>query len=58
MSIFPARKFASRTDFDSPQGVQRLRDIMRRAGVMHELRRQGIEPGHHIQIGQAGKFPY
>ena len=51
-------KFASRTDFDSPQGIQRLRDIMRRAGIMHELRRQGIEPGQYIQIGKTGKIPY
>lgn len=53
-------KFARRTDFDNDQGVQRLRDIMRRAGILHELRRQGIEPGQTIQIGpnQAANFPY
>jgi GTP-binding protein len=45
-------KFARRTDFDNDQGVQRLRDIMRRAGILHELRRQGIEPGQTIQIGK------
>jgi GTP-binding protein len=44
-------QFANRTDFDSEQGVQRLRDIMRRAGIFHELRRQGIEPGQIIIIG-------
>jgi GTP-binding protein len=44
-------KFASRTDFSSDQGTQRLRDIMRRAGILHELSRQGIEPGQIIQIG-------
>lgn len=43
-------KFARRTDFEKDEGVQRLRDIMRRAGIMHELRRQGIEPGQTIQI--------
>jgi GTP-binding protein len=51
-------RFAKRTDFDSEEGVQRLRDIMRRAGIMHELARQGIEPGQAIQIGDAGNFPY
>jgi GTP-binding protein len=53
-------KFARRTDFDNDQGVQRLRDIMRRAGILHELRRQGIEPGQTIQIGPhpATRFPY
>jgi len=45
-------KFARRTDFNSEEGVQRLRDIMQRAGIMHELRRQGIAAGDTIQIGQ------
>lgn len=53
-------QFARRTDFDNDQGVQRLRDIMRRAGILHELRRQGIAPGQTIQIGtnQGTSFPY
>jgi GTP-binding protein len=53
-------QFASRTDFGNQQGVQRLRDIMRRHGILHELVRQGIKPGQTIQIGpdQAASFPY
>ncbi len=51
-------KFARRTDFDKPEGVQRLRDIMRRAGILHELRRQGIAPGQTIQIGLINHFQY
>jgi GTP-binding protein len=51
-------KFARRTDFNSEEGLQRLRDIMRRAGIMHELRRQGIEPGQTIQIANSGHFEY
>jgi GTP-binding protein len=53
-------KFGRRTDFASEEGVQRLRDIMRRAGIMHELTRRGIEPGQTIQIGrnQANRFEY
>lgn len=43
--------FARRTDFSNEQGVQRLRDIMRRMGIMHELRRQGIEAGNDVQLG-------
>lgn len=43
--------FARRTNFDSDEGVQRLRIIMRKKGIIHELRRQGIEPGHTIQFG-------
>ncbi len=43
-------QFARRTDFQNDQGVQRLRDIMRRQGIMHELVRQGIEAGQTIRF--------
>lgn len=43
-------KFARRTDFDNPEGVQRLRHIMQKMGIFHELVRLGIEPGDIIQI--------
>jgi len=42
-------KFAARTDFESFHGTQRLRDIMRKMGIMHELERRGINPGDTIQ---------
>ena len=45
------QKFAGRTDFDSEPGVRRLRDIMRRSGITHELERQGIQLGDEIIIG-------
>lgn len=53
-------RFAKRTDFESDEGVQRLRDIMRRAGILHELTRKGIEPGQTIQVGEPpiGAFEY
>jgi GTP-binding protein len=53
-------RFARRTDFNNEQGVQRLRDIMRRAGIMHELVRQKIMPDQVIQIGtsEQNKFKY
>lgn len=51
-------RFAQRTDFDSDAGEQRLRDIMRKMGIMHELARQGIEPGQKIVIGKSGKIEY
>lgn len=50
--------FAARTDFSSYHGLQRLRDIMRKMGIMHELKRQGIEPGDDIVIANHGKFEY
>jgi GTP-binding protein len=53
-------RFARRTDFDSEPGVQRLRDIMRKTGIMHELLRRGIEAGDRIQLGSpsVGSFRY
>ncbi len=43
--------FARRTNFDSPEGVARLRDILRRTGVARELRRLGAEPGDTLHLG-------
>lgn len=51
-------RFAARTDFNSPAGVERLRDIMQKMGIMHELVRQGVEPGDSVRIGTKGEFPY
>lgn len=44
-------RFALRTDFDNYHAVARLRDIMKKMGIMHGLVRQGIEPGDKILIG-------
>lgn len=51
-------RFATRTDFSSPAGVERLRDIMRKTGIMHELVRQGIGAGDSIRIADEGEFTY
>lgn len=51
-------KFAARTDFTNDQGIRRLRDIMRKMGIMHELQRKGIEPGQQVAIGKHGHFDY
>lgn len=50
--------FARRTDFENEAGVQRLRDIMGKMGIMHELARQGINAGDKIKIGDAGELRY
>jgi GTP-binding protein len=50
-------RFASRTDFNSPAGVERLRDIMQKQGIVHELVRQGIGSGDSIRIGK-GEITY
>lgn len=49
-------KFAHRTDFDNPHGVRRLRDIMRKMGIMAHLEKQHIEPGTTIHIGVNGDY--
>lgn len=51
-------KFAGRTDFSNEQAIQRLRDIMRRMGIMHELQRQNIVSGQRVTVGRAGSFKY
>jgi len=43
-------KFARRTDFNNFEGVNRLRDIMKKMGIMHELRRQGSDGGSLVNI--------
>lgn len=46
-------KFARRTDFEGGyQNVNRLRDIMKKMGIAHELRRQGAEGDSVIRIGR------
>jgi GTP-binding protein len=50
-------RFAIRTDFNSPEGVERLRDIMHKQGILHELVRMGISPGDTIRIGK-NEMPY
>ncbi|HSX27264.1 MAG TPA: GTPase ObgE [Patescibacteria group bacterium] len=50
-------KFANRTDFSNPHGVERLRDIMRKMGITHELIRQNIAVGNKIIIGN-NSFEY
>jgi len=51
-------RFATRTDFSSEAGVQRLRDIMRKMGIMHGLVREGITPGETVSIADKGSFEY
>lgn len=51
-------QFASRTDFTNDQAVQRLRDIMKKLGIFHELARQNIKAGQTIKIGRSQSFPY
>jgi GTP-binding protein len=45
-------RFARRTRFGDEPAEERLRDIMRKTGIVRELERQNIEPGTTITIGQ------
>ncbi|MDB5181558.1 MAG: GTPase ObgE [Candidatus Saccharibacteria bacterium] len=51
-------QFASRTDFKNEEAVQRLRDIMKKMGILHQLVRKGIEPGQNIIIANKGTLVY
>lgn len=44
-------KFARRTNFDQYEGVNRLRDIMKKTGITHELIRRGARSEDTIRIG-------
>lgn len=50
-------KFAAKTDFDNHHATERLRDIMRKMGIMHELERQGIDTGDTIDV-RYGRIDY
>ncbi|MBX4197270.1 GTPase ObgE [Candidatus Saccharibacteria bacterium] len=45
-------RFARRTRFGEPQSEERLRDIIKKMGILRQLERQGIEPDQTITIGQ------
>lgn len=47
-------KFAGRTNFSSEPGVRRIKDIMKKMGIVHELLRQGVQVGDTIVIGKHG----
>lgn len=51
-------RFAIRTDFENEEGVRRLKDIMRKMGIMRELEKQGIEKDQQIEIGTIAKINY
>lgn len=46
-------KFARRTNFDEFQNVNRLRDIMKKMGIYHQLVREGAEGNSVIYIGES-----
>jgi GTP-binding protein len=51
-------RFAARTDFGNVHGTERLRDIMKKMGIMPKLVRQGIEAGQKIHIHGHGSIEF
>lgn len=49
--------FAARTDFSNDESIARLRDILRKLGVLHELSRQGAKPGDQVLFA-SGSIEY
>ncbi len=51
-------RFAVRAHTDTEEGQRRLRDIMKKMGIMHYLDKQGIIPGQRIHIGSICTLEY
>jgi GTP-binding protein len=51
-------RFAIRADVDTEEGERRVRDIMRKMGIMSALERQGIVPDQKIHIGSICTIEY
>lgn len=51
-------QFARRTDFDNEEATQRLRSILRKTGIMHELSRQKIKPGDTLRFASGQQLVY
>lgn len=49
-------KFAARTNYTTYHGVERLRDIMRKMGITHDLARKGAKADDMIVIGEQGLY--
>jgi GTP-binding protein len=51
-------RFAMRTDTSNPEGTRRLKDIMKKMGIMRALEKQGIEAGQKIKISTILEIDY
>ena len=55
---YKIERFAARTDFTNGQSVARLKDILKKTGIVRELLRQGIKDGDKIKIGEYGQIEF
>lgn len=51
-------KFGRRTNYDQFESVNRLRDIMKRMGIAHELSRKGATGESLVQVGESQPFTF
>ncbi len=51
-------KFAARTHFEDEDGERRIKDIMKKMGIIRQLERMGIQHGQKIIIGKYGDVEY
>lgn len=51
-------KFARRTDFSNPHSVNRLRDIMKKMGIMHGIDRKGANSDSIVRVGKSPEFTF
>ena len=51
-------RFALRADISTEEGQRRVRDIMRKMGIMRSLEKQNILPGQNIHIGTICTIEY
>ena len=49
-------KFAARTDYSNPHSVNRLRDIIKKMGITHQLVRRGVENDDIVVFGKRGDY--
>lgn len=49
-------RFAARTDFTNPHSINRLRDIMKKLGITHDLIRKEAQPYDVIVFGESGEY--
>lgn len=51
-------KFAARTNFGDEDGERRIKDIMKKMGIIKQLERMGITHGQKVMIGKYGDIEY
>ncbi|HEX5798460.1 MAG TPA: Obg family GTPase CgtA, partial [Candidatus Saccharimonadales bacterium] len=51
-------RFARRTNFEDEEGINRLKDIMHKMGILKELERKGVKNGNKIKISDIAEIKF